>query len=79
MNISGRELMRLLENYGWIPGRRSRHGIFYHRQFDNESRPRFTVVPDKPDPLPDGTLGAILGPKQTGIGRAGLQALMDAN
>ena len=79
MNVSERELMRLLESDGRIPGRRSRHGIFYHKQFDGEPRPRFTVVPDKSAPIPDGALGAILGPRQTGIGRVGLQSLLDAN
>jgi hypothetical protein len=36
-----------------------------------------TLVPDKRTPLPDGTLAAILGPKQTGIGRAGMAALIE--
>jgi len=71
--------MRLLESDGWIPFRRSRHGVFYYKQFDGESKPRFTVVPDKSTPLASGTLGAILGLKQTGIGRAGLQSLIDGN
>ena len=69
--------MRLLERDGWMPGRRANHGIFFSKQFPSETRPRTTVIPDKSEPLPNGTLGAILGPKQTGIGRAGLQALID--
>ena len=59
-------------------GRRANHGIFLYKQFADEGRPRTTVIPDKSAPLPTGTLGAILGPKQTGIGRAGLQVLIDA-
>ena len=43
-----------------------------------ELQPRFTVIPDKSAPLPNGTLADILRPKQTGIGRAGLQALIYA-
>lgn len=78
MNISGRELIRLLERDGWIRGRRANHGIFFYKQSPGEDRPRTTVIPDKSAPLPTGTLAAILGPKQTGIGRAGLQSLIDA-
>ena len=80
--------MRLLEGDEWIRGRRANHGVFFHKQFPGENRPRFTVIPDKAAPLPNGTLpngtlangtlAAILGPKQTGIGRAGLQTLLDA-
>ena len=70
--------MRLLESDGWTRGRRANHGIFFHQQFPGEHRPRFTVIPDKSSPLPNGPLAAILGPKQTGIGRDGLQALIDA-
>ena len=64
--------MRLLEGDGWNRGRRANHGVFFHKQFSGETRPRFTVIPDKSVPLPSGTLAAILGPKQTGIGRVGL-------
>ena len=78
MNISGQELMRLLENDGWTRRGRSNHGVFYHKHFPGEKRPRSTVIPDKSMPLPDGTLGAILSLKQTGIGRIGLQYLIDA-
>ena len=70
--------MRLLEGDGWTRGRRANHGVFFSKQLPGERRPRFTVIPDKSAPLPNGTLAAILGPKQTGIGRAGLQALQDA-
>ncbi len=70
--------MRLLEGDGWTRGRRVNHGVFCHKQFPGENRPRFTVIPDKSEPLPNGTLGAILSVKQTGLGRAGLQDLIDA-
>ena len=78
MNISGRELMRLLERDGWVSGGRRNHGIFYNKHFPGENLPRSTVIPDKSTPLPDTTLGAILSVKQTGIGRVGLQELIDA-
>ncbi len=79
MNISGRELMRLLERDGWTRGGRGTHGILYYKRFPGENRPRSTVIPDKSTPLPDVTLGAILSVKQTGIGRVRLQVLLDAN
>ncbi len=75
-NLSGRQLIELLDKDGWIQGRRTRHGIFYSKQFPGERIPRSTVIPDKSDPLPDGTLGAILGVKQTGLGRSGLNDIM---
>lgn len=77
MNISGRELMRLLEREGWTIGRATRHGIAVSRHFPGERYPRSTVIPDKTADLPDPTLGGILSVKQTGLGRAGLQDLID--
>lgn len=44
---------------------------------DETGRIRVTVVPDKRSSLPPGTLAAILGPKQTDLGRDGLAALID--
>jgi hypothetical protein len=35
-----------------------------------------TVIPDKRGPLPAGTLAAILGPRQSGLGRDGLLAMI---
>ena len=69
--------MRLLELEGWDPGGRRTHGIFYSRNFPGERFPRSTVIPDKAEPLPPTTLGAILSVKQTGLGRTGLQDLLD--
>lgn len=69
--------MRLLELEGWTQGGRRNHGVFYSRVFPGERLPRSTVIPDKSDPLPPSTLGAILSVKQTGLGRTGLQALLD--
>jgi predicted RNA binding protein YcfA (HicA-like mRNA interferase family) len=75
-NISGRELMQLLEKDGWIRRGRSTPGVFFYKHFPNERTPRTTVVPDKSDPLPETTLGAILSVKQTGLGKTGLQELI---
>lgn len=69
--------MRLLEQDGWTPGGRRNHGVFYSRRFPGERNSRHTVIPDKSDPLPPTTLGAILSVKQTGLGRVGLQDLID--
>jgi predicted RNA binding protein YcfA (HicA-like mRNA interferase family) len=71
--ITGKQLIRLLELTGWTRGRRSEHGITFSKHVPG-SRPLFTVVPDKRSVLPDGTLGAILGMKQSRIGRDGLAA-----
>ena len=69
--------MRLLEKDGWQRGGRRTHGVFFSKHFPGERYPRSTVVPDKADPLPSSTLGAILSTKQTGLGREGLQRLID--
>ena len=74
--ISGPQLMELLELDGWTRGRRANYGVFFSKQFPGEHLPRSTVVPDRPRSLPAGTLGAILGVKQTGLGRDGLQDLI---
>ncbi len=75
--ITGNQLIRLLVRDGWVPGRRTRHGIALSKRFP-DGRTRVTVVPDKRSSLPDGTLADILGPKQTSIGREGLVALIQA-
>lgn len=69
--------MGLLDGDGWTQGGRRNHGIFYSKQFPGERYPRSTVIPDKSGGLPPTTLGAILSFKQTGLGRSGLQRLID--
>ena len=69
--------MRLLELDGWTRGGLRTHGVFFHKLFPGERFPRSTVVPDKSQPLPPTTLGAILSVKQTALGRNGLQELMN--
>ena len=76
MTISGRALIALLERNGWQVLRRSNHGVFLSRQFQGESGPRTTAVPDNTRDLKLGVLAQILGPKQTGLGRAELERIM---
>ena len=73
--IGSRDLMRLLENDGWTRGRETRHGVAFQKQFDDG--PRVTIIPDGRKSLASGTLRAILGPKQTGLGRKGLLRLLE--
>lgn len=77
MQISGRELLRLLMLDGWRRGNRVTHGIYISRRFSQEPRPRSTVVPDKSSDIPEPTLGGILSVKQLGIGVRGLQELIE--
>jgi hypothetical protein len=68
-------LIRLLRRDGWTDVRRTNHGIAFTKTI--EGRKRLTLVPDKRSVLPAGTLAAILGPKQSGMGRAGLARLIE--
>jgi predicted RNA binding protein YcfA (HicA-like mRNA interferase family) len=71
--ITAKELKRLLQIDGWTEGRKVNHGQAMIKRFSD--RTRVTVIP-KRGTLASGTLAAILGPKQTGIGRAGLERLI---
>jgi predicted RNA binding protein YcfA (HicA-like mRNA interferase family) len=73
--ISGKQLVQLLQKDGWIIKRRSRHGVALAKDFGDHFK--VTVIPDTSAPLDDGTLGAILGVKQTTIGRKGLLDLVN--
>lgn len=73
--LSGNQLNRLLiKNGGWIEHGHRRHGVAKKKRVGNKTR--VTIIPKTNDPLTPGTLSAILGPKQTGIGRKGLLALL---
>jgi predicted RNA binding protein YcfA (HicA-like mRNA interferase family) len=74
--ITGKQLIRLLRLDGWQVARKANHGQSLTKVFPDGTT-RVTVVPDKRSVLPPGTLGAILGPKQTGLGRSGLNRLID--
>jgi predicted RNA binding protein YcfA (HicA-like mRNA interferase family) len=73
--ISGKQLIRLAVKDGWIVKRRARHGIALSKKFGD--RTRVTVIPDTRAELDEGTLSAIIGPKQMGIGKGGLFKLID--
>ena len=73
--ITGKQLIRLLHSDGWLGGRYSRHGRTLTKRFGRQVR--VTFIPEKSKPLAIGTLMAILGSKQTGLGRDGLIALIE--
>ena len=75
VTITGKQLIALLQKNGWIIRRRARHGLSLSRCIDGTNK--VTVVPYTRAILPAGTLSAILGDKQTGIGRNGLLELID--
>jgi len=75
--ISGIQLIKLLKKDGWVEGRRTRHGIALTKLMGE--RTKVTVIPNTRAPLPEGTLQAILGTKQTSIGKRGLLELLNRN
>jgi predicted RNA binding protein YcfA (HicA-like mRNA interferase family) len=74
LKISGKNLIKLAVKDGWEIKHRATHGLSLAKKFADKTR--VTVIPDKKALLPDGTLAAILGPKQMGIGRKGLEELI---
>ncbi len=72
--ISGRKLMKLLEKDGWQPGGKRTHGVAYTKKVGGKVR--VTLVPTRSSSLAPRTLGLILGPKQTNLGRKGLLRLL---
>ncbi len=72
--ISGPRLIAILERDHWQICGRSTHGITLKKAFGQEVR--ITTIPTKSRSLPSGTLAAILGPRQTGLGRTGLLRLL---
>ena len=74
LSISGKKLINLAVKDGWEIKRRATHGIALAKKFGD--RTRVTVVPDTRAPLDEGTLAAIIGTKQMGIGRKGLLELI---
>lgn len=72
--ISGPKLIDALKNDGWAVDGRSTHGITLKKMVAGELR--ITTIPTKSRSLPTGTLSAILGARQTGLGRAGLLRLL---
>lgn len=72
------QLLRLLEKDGWtIKRNRTREGAFVEKRFPDGGY-RSTIVSTKHRrAIAGGTLHAILGPRQTAIGREGLRALIE--
>jgi len=75
ITITGKQLISLLQKDGWIIRRRARHGLSLSKCVDGTNI--VTIVPYSRAVLPAGTLSAILGDKQTGIGRNGLLDLIN--
>ena len=73
--LKGRELYRLLIADGWKFQRHTRHGDFLTKKFEDKNRT--TLVKNDGRDIPNGTLAAILGQKQTGLGRDGLLRLIE--
>jgi len=74
--ITGQQLVRLFELDGWEPKRRTREGIFFFKR-GADGRTRTTLITTKKTPLATGTLAHILGPLQSGVGRQGLEAMIE--
>jgi len=72
--VSGKQLIKLLTSDDWVEGRKARHGTALTKKYGDTTR--VTVVPNKRASLPEGTLRAILGPKQTQLGIKGLERLI---
>ena len=73
--IRGKQLLKLALKDGWIVKRRATHGVALSKKYGD--RNRVTVIPDSRAELDEGTLAAIIGPKQMGIGKQGLLELID--
>ena len=73
--ISGKKLIKLLQKGGWVVHGRAKHGVALRKYIVD--RTRVTIVPDTNARLDDGTLSAILGFKQTNIGKRDLLDLVN--
>ena len=74
--ITGYNLISLLKKDGWKEAGHRTHGLAMVKEFP-DGRKRVTIIPHTSDSLPQGTLHDILGSKQTGLGRRGLERLMN--
>ena len=73
--ISGKQLLRLLKKDGWFVKRRTKHGLAVIKRVSD--RTIVTIIPGTRASLDEGTLMAILGSKQTKIGKKGLIELLN--
>jgi hypothetical protein len=74
--VTGKQLIWLFRQAGWDEVRRSKEGIMFAKRFP-DGRFASTVISPTRRPLTPGTLGAIIGPRQSGIGRDGLAAWIE--
>ncbi|MDD5191198.1 MAG: hypothetical protein PHE50_09180 [Dehalococcoidales bacterium] len=73
--ITGEQLIVLLVKDGWENGGKSTHGISLFKFIDGKNI--VTTVKNTSENIPEGTLGSILGVKQTRIGKRGLLDLVN--
>jgi predicted RNA binding protein YcfA (HicA-like mRNA interferase family) len=73
--LTGNELIKLLKKDGWEEDGKRTHGLALKKPFPN-GLIRSTVVKMSNDTIPNSTLGLILGPKQTNLGKPGLRKLI---
>jgi predicted RNA binding protein YcfA (HicA-like mRNA interferase family) len=73
--ITGDQFIQILGKDGWTAVRKTTHGISLYKDFGETKR--LTIIRKGNSPIASGTLAAILGPKQTGIGKKGLLALLN--
>ncbi len=72
--ITGKELIKLLEKDGWQIARKSGKHFSLIKKF--KDRTRVTTIKNTQDDIPRGTLNAILGKDQTNMGREGFLKLL---
>lgn len=68
-------MCRLLRKDVWKEVRKSQHGVYRENQEDNGYR--YVVTPVKRKDLPKSLPNRILGSRQSGMGRSGLQEMID--
>jgi hypothetical protein len=73
--ITGKQLIRLFKRAGGKIVGRCDHGYAIRIRVKGEYR--VTTVQDRSDPIPPTTLGQILGPDQTYLGKRGLIDLLN--
>ena len=74
--ITGKQLIGLPVKDGWEIFRKMNHGMGLSKHYSEIDRKLVTCIPDKKRPLSKSTLGQILCPNQTRIGRKGLEELI---
>jgi len=72
--VTGKQLIKLFKHIGTIKGKVN-HGLAMHLIVNGKQV--ITIIPDKSDSIPESTLGLILGPNQTTLGKKGLLSLIN--